>query len=40
MTFEQIVVSVVFAVVLVPLLVLAVYVAEHLDMGKTHGSHR
>ena len=40
MTYEQVVVSVIFGVVLIPLLVLAVYVAEHLDTGEKKGSHR
>lgn len=33
MPFEQVVISVIFAAVLVPFIVLAVYVAEHLDTG-------
>lgn len=40
MTFDQIVLSVIFAIVLIPMLVLAVYVAEHLDTGEKRGSHR
>ncbi len=40
MPFQQVVVAVIFGIVLIPLLVLAVYVAEHLDTGQPKGSHR
>lgn len=40
MPFAQVVISLVFAAILIPFLVLAVYVAEHLDTGEKRLKHR
>jgi hypothetical protein len=38
-TFQQIVLSIIFGVVLAPMLALSVYVATHLDTGESRPGH-